>query len=125
MVSVFSIFYNASKVGATMGLNPGGVEQYTNLAANGCRRQILPELGTDDASAAMCAGGLAPDNAVKAALLLGLCLVDISQPLAEVELGLCLRLHAANLHQCSVVILSGLAPLESQEVPGHIEPELN
>ena len=107
-----------------MHLNPGGVQQNANLAANGSSGQILPELCTNYTNASMCAVSLAPNNAVVAALLLGLSLVDISQPLAKVEFGLSLRLHAIDLHQSGVVILGGLASLESKEVTGHVEPEI-
>lgn len=53
---------------------------------------------------------LAPDDAVHAALLLGLGLVDEGNLLAEVELGLILGVHAADFDQGGVSVLVGLAP---------------
>lgn len=51
---------------------------------------------------------LAPDDAKEGALLQRLCLVNIRQPLAQVELGLALAVHALDLDQRRVVGLVAL-----------------
>lgn len=102
-------------------LNPGRVKHNTDFAANSLRRQILPELGTDNTDAAVSAGSLTPDNAVEAALSLNLGLVDVCKALSEVELSLCLGFHSVDFHKSGVVLLSSLASLESKEVTGHVE----
>jgi hypothetical protein len=102
-------------------LNSGRVEHNTDLAANSLRRQVLPELCPHNADTAVGAVSLTPDNAIKATLSLNLGLVDICKTLSEVELSLCLGLHTVNLNKGGVVFLSGLTPLKSQEVTGHIK----
>lgn len=50
----------------------------------------MAELGADYTSATVRAGHLTPDHAILATFLFCLCLVHISQSLAEVEVGLSL-----------------------------------
>lgn len=60
------------------------------------------------------AAHLAPDDAVQAALLLGLGLEDEGQLLAEVEVNLALGVHTVDLDQGGVVVLVGLRPASGQ-----------
>ena len=53
---------------------------------------------------------LAPDDAVLGALALGLRLVDVREPLAQVELRLRLALHAANADQRGMLVLVAQPP---------------
>lgn len=61
---------------------------------DGLGGQVLPELGADGAGGAVRTRDAAPHDAVAAALLQGLGLVDVGQALAEVEVGLLLGVHA-------------------------------
>jgi len=101
-------------------LNTARVQHHTDFAADGCRRQVLLELGTDGADATMCTGDLAPNNAVHAAFLEGLSLIDICETFAKVEFCLSLGLYTSNLHKSSVIILVRFASFVSQELSGDI-----
>ena len=76
----------------------------------------MQELGLDSANISVRAHHAPPDGPVVSALLEGLCLVDIGDALAQVEVDLWLGADTVNLQQCSVVHLVGLGPLETKDL---------
>lgn len=69
----------------------------------------------------MCTSDFAPNNAVHAALLGCLSLIDICETLAKVEICLSLGFYTSNLHKSSVIILVRFASFVSQELSCDIQ----
>lgn len=69
----------------------------------------------------MGAGDLAPDNAVEASFLLSLCLVNVGDALAKVEVSFTLGLYTSDFHQSSMIVLVGLTSLVSKELSSNIK----
>lgn len=113
-LSIYRLLHNKNLL--LSALHSARIEHHTDLASNSLWWQVLSELGPDDTYTAMGTGDLAPDYAIQATLLHGLCLVNICQSLSEVEVSLPLGLHASNLDQSSVVVLGGLSTLVAQEL---------
>eukprot|EP00239_Pterosperma_sp_CCMP1384_P012106 CAMPEP_0197864876 /NCGR_PEP_ID=MMETSP1438-20131217/43340_1 /TAXON_ID=1461541 /ORGANISM="Pterosperma sp., Strain CCMP1384" /LENGTH=116 /DNA_ID=CAMNT_0043483251 /DNA_START=145 /DNA_END=495 /DNA_ORIENTATION=+ len=113
------VFYNNACY-----LDVAWVKHAADLAADGLRGKILAELSPDHTAVSVRAGHLAPDAPVLAALLQGLCLVDVCKPLALVEGNILLGVDVLELDQRGVLILVGPCPLVSQDEAPDVQPDV-
>lgn len=95
----------------------------TELATDSLRGQVLSELGLHNSAVAVGSGDLAPNGSVLGASLVGLCLVDVGDSLAQVETGRASSSHSLDLQQRSVGVLrshtSLVARHDSSAVQSH------
>ena len=100
-------------------LHTAGVEHHTDGLSHGLRRQVVAEEHTHDSVGSVSLGDLSPDAAVARTVLHGLGLhgnqvgsvphlVDVSDTLSEVELGVLGGVDSLNLDEALVAVLSDL-----------------
>lgn len=96
-------------------LDARGVEHDTNASSESLRGDVVGELGTNDTRVTVRAGDAAPDDAdLGATNLLG-GLVDVSDTLAEVELGLLGLLDTLDLDEGGVALGNALRALVAHD----------
>ena len=99
----------------TLSDGPVGVEHDSEGGAHGSGREVLVELGSDEAVVSVRLGDSAPDNSEFCVVPDALALVNVSDPLAEVEGRVGLGLDALDLEQRELLVLGGLSALEPDE----------
>ena len=96
-------------------LDARGVEHDTDTSSESLGRDVVGELGTNNTRVAVRAGDAAPDDAdLGATNLLG-GLVDVSDALAEVELGLVGLLNTFDLDEGGVALGDALRALVAHD----------
>ncbi|KAL6071176.1 hypothetical protein QOT17_006415 [Balamuthia mandrillaris] len=111
----FALFLKCC-VMAAGGLDGRWVEHDSDLSAHSAGRQVVPEPRSDSSAVSVGVHNLSPDNADLAVTSsLSVCTVDVSNPLALVELCVFLGLHTLNLYEGHIVVLVVASPVEVQE----------
>jgi hypothetical protein len=96
-------------------LDAARVQHDAHVGADGLRRQVLGELGADDAVVAVGTHDLAPDDAELGVVLQRLALVDVRDLLAKVEVHVLLVLEALDLDERSVLVLVAQAAVRGRK----------
>merc|ERR1719408_634444 len=91
------------------------VQHNTAWSTERARRDVLGELGADDARVTVGTTNLAPDHAEVGVVLLLLRLVDVSHALAEVELRVLPGKDTLDLKESAVRVLVDLAPIVAED----------
>jgi hypothetical protein len=92
-----------------------GVEHHSKSGAHSSGREISSELSSDGAVVAVRLDDSAPDGSEFGVVSNTLGLVNISDSLAIVEASVLLIIHTLDLQESKLLVLSGLASLESGE----------
>ena len=92
-----------------------GVEHHSESGAHSSGREIFGELSSDGAVVAVRLDDSAPDGSEFGVVSNTLGLVNISDPLAKVKACVLLIIHTLDLEEGKLLVLSGLASLESGE----------
>jgi len=98
-----------------MSLHTGGVQHNTDASADSLGGEVAVEAATDDAVSTVGAADAAPVDTVPRAVLLSGSLGDEGDTLAEVEVGLALRVNTGNLDERDGVVLGAKATLVTKD----------
>ena len=102
-----------------------GVEHHSKSGAHSSRREISGELSSDGSVVAVRLDDSAPDSSELGVISNTLGLVNIRDPLAKVKVCVLLIIHTLDLKKGKLLVLSGLASLESGEHGLGVESKKN
>lgn len=91
-------------------LDAAGIHEHSDSAAQRRGREVAPESGADNATATVGAGHLAPNNTELGSILLGLGLVNVSQPLSKVPVNFLRCVHTFDLEERGAGVLVRFRP---------------
>ena len=98
-----------------------GVEHHSQGGSHGSGGQVALELRDHGSVVSVGSADLAPDGSEGFSLLGGLGLVDVGDPLAQVEPHVVLAVHVLDLDQGLVDVLPESGPAEPDEDALHVE----
>lgn len=96
--------------GCLTSLDAAGIHEHSDSAAQRRGREVAPESGADNATATVGAGHLAPNNTELGSILLGLGLVNVSQPLSKVPVNFLRCVHTFDLEERGAGVLVRFRP---------------
>lgn len=104
-------------------LDAAGIHEHSDSAAQRRGREVAPESGADNATATVGAGHLAPNNTELGSILLGLGLVNVSQPLSKVPVNFLRCVHTFDLEERGAGVLVRFRPLVTEDGTPNIQPD--
>ena len=103
-------------------LDSGGVQHHTDHLGDGAGGEVVSELCADNAGVAVGTGDLAPEDSLLVAGLVSLLgPVDVSDTLADVELGVLPGLDTLDSEEGGACVLVSLASLVAEEDSTSVE----